>query len=476
VPASWQLTHRGGFEIKGLVGLIAVIAALAMGAGTALAKVPASGATQATSSCSAHVKHQRAKRLAAFERRMAARRKAYFKNHKNAKQRRAFVKGQLAMLRALKRAVRSCRVAPAPPHLPPPSTGPPCSPSLDPGPQPKFENEGVTDYSVHLHSNGELHGVMIFVDFPDAPANESTQGLYDLMVPPASTWYKAESYGRIGLDITPVNVWVRMPHPSTWYMPDPFLYDPRYLQDAVAAADYLVDYSQYNVVYIIASGNSAIHRGQTPVGPPGSGVPTNDGVEVRRAVYLGADARLPTAVAHETGHLFGLPDLYQESDTSRYDLVGSWDPMSNPFLGEGFFAWHRWKLGFLDPAQLRCLTAPTILEETLAPLEMPGGVKSVVIPVSASKAYVVEVRQQIGHDAALCDHGVLLYTVDATVASLQGPVQLIGARRATGRCGPLDDGAFDVGPYEVPKYEDSSIRLEVLATDGSSYRVRVTKK
>jgi hypothetical protein len=51
-----------------------------------------------------------------------------------------------------------------------------------------------------------------------------------------------------------------------------------------------------------------------------------------------------------------------------------------------------------------------------------------------------------------------------------------GTPDTTTRCGPLSYAAFDVGPYEVPTYEDSSIRLDVLATDGSSYRVRVTKK
>jgi hypothetical protein len=44
------------------------------------------------------------------------------------------------------------------------------------------------------------------------------------------------------------------------------------------------------------------------------------------------------------------------------------------------------------------------------------------------------------------------------------------------RCGPLYDAPLDLGPGEVSAYEDAVLKLEVLATDGASYRIRVTRK
>jgi hypothetical protein len=75
---------------------------------------------------------------------------------------------------------------------------------------------------------------------------------------------------------------------------------------------------------------------------------------------------------------------------------------------------------------------------------------------------VAEVRQPLGVDARLGDKGVLLYTVDARVASLHGPVKVVGA--------------FGTPSERTSVYEDASIKLDVLATDGKSYRVLFTRK
>jgi hypothetical protein len=44
------------------------------------------------------------------------------------------------------------------------------------------------------------------------------------------------------------------------------------------------------------------------------------------------------------------------------------------------------------------------------------------------------------------------------------------------RCGTPYDAPLDLGPGETPVYEDPVLKVEVLATDGASYRVRVAKK
>lgn len=76
-----------------------------------------------------------AKRLASFKRTLKAKRHLYFRSHKSAKARRAFVKKQNAKLKALKRAHAQClkrakkKPPPSPPPPPPPSPPPP--PALD---------------------------------------------------------------------------------------------------------------------------------------------------------------------------------------------------------------------------------------------------------------------------------------------------------------------------------------------------------
>ena len=123
---------------------------------------------------------------------------------------------------------------------------------------------------------------------------------------------------------------------------------------------------------------------------------------------------------------------------------------------------------WIDPDQLTCLRNAGQLEETLTPNARAGGKKMVVVPTGASTAYVLEVWRRLGYDLSICRDGVLLYTIDSQLRSDQGAIE---AKSSGPGCSP-DATPFDVGHT----YEDSVVKVEVLATDGSAYRVRVTKK
>ena len=90
----------------------------------------------------------------------------------------------------------------------------------------------------------------------------------------------------------------------------------------------------------------------------------------------------------------------------------------------------------------------------------------VVVPTDASRAYVVEAREPVGRDGALCDNGVLVYTVDATVWSGSGPIRVKDGGAATdpaaARCGTHANGALDLGPGEVSTLHDGPVTVEVL--------------
>jgi hypothetical protein len=98
--------------------VLALLLALAAG-GSASAR-PADVAQ--AKSCTADTK-----RLKAFERKMASRKRAFFRSHRSAKARRTFVKKQRKKLQTLRRALTRCRRPnmPAPPASPPPDTTPP---------------------------------------------------------------------------------------------------------------------------------------------------------------------------------------------------------------------------------------------------------------------------------------------------------------------------------------------------------------
>lgn len=358
---------------------------------------------------------------------------------------------------------------------------------------------------VFANSTGTFRGAVLFVDFPDADGAQSTVSQEDamrLLRSTAPSWYEEASYGRLHFELTavnPPNRWYRMSKPVADYGIAQCCSLPNvraFVEEAIAKANPEVDFSGYDALWVIgpyeASAQMTILVDQRW---PGAGI-TVDGHELRR--WISAPAAYPSVptqidpaifsnwiVTHESGHLLGLPDLYLKPPgcptcVNTFEPVGYWDLMSDVPLHAHFLAWHKWLLGWLDSSQLRGLSGPGQVIADLAPLAAPGGVKAVVVPLTASTAYVVEARAPLGWESGLCDHGVLVYTVDSTKRNAEGPVSIKPAHASSTQtaCGPIAEAAYDVGPDEISTYDDAAagVKVEVLAhnADGS-YHVRVTK-
>jgi M6 family metalloprotease-like protein len=368
----------------------------------------------------------------------------------------------------------------------------PCSPSLDSAPDTGM-NEGTTDSGLALTPRGgTVAALMLFVDFTDLHASESTSTIYPKLVPRARRWYKEVSYGRLHLEVTAVRRWFRMPRPLPSYgLADGISWPEHhdYIADAIDAADRSVDFSGYEVVYVVAAKGTGIERSPAFHAYPGSGIRV-DGGELRQGATFfedtKGDARFAANVLiHETGHILGLPDLYDVPLPRFWSLLrfaGGWDMMSWNDPGFHFLAWQKWKLGWLQPSQLACLDQPGQLTVTVTPLERAGGLKALVVPTSASSALVVEARRRIGQDQDLCAEGVLVYSVDASVRSGSGPVRVQAAQpdrssELRDRCGPLYNAPFARGRGRVAHFEDDSagISVSVLGSGPTGYRVRVRR-
>ena len=350
-------------------------------------------------------------------------------------------------------------------------------------------NEGATDYDLYVRPEGQVKSVMFFVDFCDAPQTEATTSLFDLFVNNSRQWYETASYGKLSIDVTAVYKWFRMPKCSVSYNIDSglsFETHKAYIADAIAAADNEIDFKQYQTIYIVASNKSAIKSAVTFTAYAGDGVQA-DGIEHRSVVTFGGDIRETSpdycsyVFTHETGHTFGLPDLYAFKYSVydyQYRYLGGWNIMSMDKQGAMFNAWELQKLGWLDQGQIRCLSAGRY-EETVTALEERGGLKALVIPTGPSTAYVIEVRQPIAPDTNLCDKGVLIYKVDARVKTGFGPIVVKAARKGKDpnliqRCGLLYNATLNLEPGGKSALKISRhLKVKVLGAAGYGYRIRV---
>ncbi|MGW2698612.1 M6 family metalloprotease domain-containing protein [Streptomyces sp. NPDC001340] len=366
-------------------------------------------------------------------------------------------------------------------------------------------SEGVDSWNPeYTRPTGALDAVMIFLSFPDATPRTTPAELTADHFPATSRFFEQASYGRFALRPHPLDHWLRMPQPSTSYaMKRDWSADDRaaYLRDAFAAADREVDFSRYDVVYFVADPDApGVDSDATKV--VNLDTPTHvDGTDVRRVVTV-FEKHPPDrlVLAHETGHVFDLPDLYHRPVDGKGDwdtYVGDWDLMGSQFgLSPDLFAWHKWKLGWLDPRQVVCVRGAGPTRLTLEPLAAgPGipvqgtagapafglghGAKLAVVRTGADSVLAFEARGPAGNDRAGCRQGVLVYRVRGGTASGGGPVEVVDAHPRTEACWensvypPLADAPVSLGESFTVPGEGVKVEVEGRTASGA-WTVKIT--
>ncbi|MHB9861499.1 M6 family metalloprotease domain-containing protein [Streptomyces sp. YIM S03343] len=321
-------------------------------------------------------------------------------------------------------------------------------------------SEGLDTWNTaYVRPDRPLDAVLVFLSFPDSVPRATPAQLTADHFPATSRFFERASYGRSTVRPHPLGHWLRMPRSSQSYaiQRDWDATDrAAYLHDALAVSDPEVDFSRYDIVYFVAdpdapgvdSDATKVVNLDTPL--------RADGTDIRRVVTVfERHPPDPLVLAHETGHVFDLPDLYHRPVDGKGDwdtYVGDWDLMGSQFgLSPDLFGWHKWKLGWLEPRQVACVirgTRPVRL--TLEPLSAPTpvtpavlvgryavpghGVKLAVVRTGVDSALALEAREATGNDEATCRQGVLVYRVRGGKASGGGPVQVIDAHPRTEAC------------------------------------------
>ncbi len=349
-----------------------------------------------------------------------------------------------------------------------------------------------------------LDAVMIFLSFPDWTPLSSPDDIAADHFPATSDFFHRASYGRFTLRAHPLRQWIRMPKPSTAYaIRRDWSVEQRtaYLRDALTAADRQVDFSRYDIVYFVADPDApGVDSDATKVVNLDQPLRADD-TDIRRIVTV-FERHPPDrlVLAHETGHVFDLPDLYHRPVDGKGDwdtYVGDWDLMGSQFgLAPDLFAWHKWKLGWLGTHQVACVSARKASRLTLEPLgagpDVPGagasgspafglgnGTKLAVVRTGTDSAVAFEARGPLGNDRSACRSGILVYRVHSGEASGRGPVEVIDAHPDTEDCWensvypPLADAPVALGERFTVPGED--VRVEVDGrTPTGSWTVKIT--
>ena len=244
----------------------------------------------------------------------------------------------------------------------------------------RFEDGGhIQDWSNFLKPQGKIRTLIIPIDFTDAP-HQTTLESIKVFGDQVDEEFTELSNSKLDLEITVATEWFRMPQEGKFYLAANWT---QKINDALDVSNPRIDFSKFDLILI------KVDEKNSPIDSAGA-LPMwkehlHDGVNVVRGAFLGNDywtrnGQGVQVAVHEITHVFGLPDLYQQNSDGLFP-VGIFDLMSTfrPYFGLNLLGWNKWKLGWLDESNLKCV-APTSPELLFFP-KVSGKSSPVFIPL-----------------------------------------------------------------------------------------------
>lgn len=287
-----------------------------------------------------------------------------------------------------------------------------------------------------LANKGVIKALIVPADFTDLRGEGNPAEIYKAMAQGTHEFFYKESKQALSFEFTTLKEFVHLDVPvGSFNLGSYNGGDPSgFFKAGLAAADPLVDYSLFDVVYVLPP--STVKSNQIAYGPAfpnnidGQDFQTSDGRVLNGAVG-GADAwqTLPGAgwkwMAHETGHLFGLFDWYTLDGTNPY---GPWDLMSLNWTTAAIElnAWNRYISGWLTDSQMQCLAKSDLTKSGADyTIEVIGvdseRAKAVTVKISDTLVLVMEARGTAGLDRlSPLRSGLLIYTVNTSTQTIKG--------------------------------------------------------
>jgi M6 family metalloprotease-like protein len=177
--------------------------------------------------------------------------------------------------------------------------------------------------------------------------------------------------------------------------------------------------------------------------------------------------------AHEAGHAFGLPDLYDtRTSGARHNGAGNWDLMATGTWGcNGNTSWRPCHMSAWSKAMLGWVTVTTLPAGTdlgtltLPPVETSGTVYRVNAGDGSGEYFLLENRQRLGYDQGLFEEGLLVWQIDEDALLTRWPHNSVNADPHMAVWLRQADGCDDLGRTGSPPVGCDAVGLRGDAGD-----------
>jgi M6 family metalloprotease-like protein len=278
---------------------------------------------------------------------------------------------------------------------------------------------------------GTVKWALIPLDFSDLPGETDFKSRIDDQMKLTSEWFDTVSEGKYKVEWVVADKWVRLPGKTSDYTISQSVNlnnaanGPKLFKDAMVAADPSFNFTGVQTVnFILPKGQSFILESSQgfPWDEAVKNLVTNEGsvssYSIPGKMFDSDNRQYWSYFAHEFGHAMAIPHVGSSREPNPFlglDIMGNQDGESKELTG-----WLRFVAGWLDDEKVYCqeLSKLNNTDVTLVPLSGTGnGVKMVVVPISETKAVVIESRRETKFSCMMPSkrNGVLVYTYDATL-------------------------------------------------------------
>ena len=340
---------------------------------------------------------------------------------------------------------------------------------------------------------GTVKWALIPLDFSDLPGDMDFRSRVDEQMKLTSKWFETVSEGKFKVEWVVLDKWVRLPNPTDKYKIDKsYNLDkapngPKLFNDAMTESDKVFNFTGIQTVnFILPNGQDFILESSQgfPWDEAVKNFVTNEGNISSFSIpgkFFDSDKRQYWGYwVHEFGHAMALPHIGSSREANPFiglDIMGGQDGESRELSG-----WMRFVAGWLDDEKVYCKQLSDLESTTITLVPLNGaksGVKMVVVPLTQTKALVIESRREskFSCDMPSKRNGVLAYLYDATLMHGEDflkPVTPLGRN-------PESSSNCPVSPFPNPiiykgeKIDVEGVTIDVL--DSLNYdKIRISKK
>ena len=370
---------------------------------------------------------------------------------------------------------------------------------------------------------GKKKGLVILMEFQDVRfttenAHEVFQNIFNKeglkdygMTASVKDYFKAQSYGQFELDFDVVGPYTATQKMAYYGGEEDGRHDKNpdaLIVEGCQKADNEVNFKDYDwdgdgevdQVFIIYAGHGQNygadsntiwpHKGEVYL-PNGNKLRLDDIVIKTYACSCELKWREGTTLegigtpCHEFSHCLGLPDFYDvphNGDPNAAYAMGSWDIMcsgsynNNSYTPAGYTSYERMFAGWLTPTELTDMTRVNDMK----PLTEAPEAYILYNEGNKNEYYLLENRQNIGFDAALGGHGLLVLHVDYNkedwtsnsvnaIKSHQGLTIIPADNKLSSSSEPGDPFPGTGGVTELTNYTTPAAELFNKNSDGSLF-------